>query len=210
MNFDFLLESLSYEELKQAIKQHILDNKDTELERHKDSILKLIDQGKYKKLLHVKDTKYIYRFIDFKDMEFLGKITNKQGLSEEPGVVHKLSKGVLKPKKDISSWTSNPRSLIYSGYLSVLKPNISLVLFRAKVNNSKNIFFGNPDDMAKEVDTDNGYFYEKEVIGSGDIVYDKAVYQIHQKQLGIEALALNLINSLIDYKKIKYEGDYYA
>jgi hypothetical protein len=40
MNFDFLLESLSYEELKQAIKQHILDNKDTELERHKDSILK--------------------------------------------------------------------------------------------------------------------------------------------------------------------------
>jgi hypothetical protein len=64
--------------------------------------------------------------------------------------------------------------------------------------------------MAKEVDTDNGYFYEKEVIGSGDIVYDKAVYQIHQKQLGIEALALNLINSLIDYKKIKYEGDYYA
>ena len=83
-------------------------------------------------------------------------------------------------------------------------------MFRAKVNNKNNTLFGNPDDMAKEVKTDNGYFYEKEVIGMGDIVYDKAVYQIQQEGLGLEALALNLINTLEDFKKIKYEGDYYA
>ncbi len=210
-SFDFLLETLSYEELKKAIKQHILDNKDTELERHKDSILKLIDQGKYKKLLHVKNTKYVYRIIDFKDIKFLETITNTKQLSKEPGVVHKLPKGILKPKKDISSWTSNPRSLIYSGFLSVLSSSkTNLVLFRAKVNNKNNTLFGNPDDMAKEVKTDNGYFYEKEVIGMGDIAYDKAVYQIQQEGLGLEALALNLINTLEDFKKIKYEGDYYA
>jgi hypothetical protein len=44
----------------------------------------------------------------------------------------------------------------------------------------------------------------------GDIVYDKAVYQMCQESLALEALAFNLINTLEDFKKIKYEGDYYA
>lgn len=209
--FDFLLETLSYEELKKAIKQHIRHNKDTKLEKHKDEILKLIDQGKYKKLLNVKGIKYVYRFIDFKDIKFLEQLTNKKQLDTSSGVVHKLSSGILAPKTDISSWTSNPRSLIHSGFLTVLpSKDMSLVLFRAKINHKQNSFFGNPNNMAKEVGMDQGYFFEKEVMGMGDIVYDKAVYQIHQDGISLGSLAYNLIDSVENYKSVKYEGDYYA
>lgn len=211
---EWLIEELSpkkvsEEELKKALEQHVLKNKDSRLTKIIPTVLSSLEKGKFKALLSPKGHDYVYRFIDVKDKEQLASILKKptSGIRTKEYTV--LGKGVLAPKDELSSWTVNPRSLVYSGFFSVVAPRRNLVLFKAKILQPNNSFFGNPDSMASELETDPGYWLEREVIGCGPIHYEKAVYGFLDKGQSLEGLAMDLVNLLWKLKDVDFDDDNY-
>ena len=202
---------VSEEDLIKALKSHVLKNTDSRLNKVIPAILVLLDKGKFKALLSPDSHEFVYRLIDFRHPEQLAAILGERRPSEirSDGEIVSLGKGVLNPLDELSSWTVNPRSLIYSGFFSVLPPKRNLVLFKAKVDHSDNSFFGNPDSMASGVDTDAGYWLERETIGCGPIHYDKAVYGFLRSGSSLEGLGMDLVNKVWKIKDVDFTDDYY-
>ena len=201
------------------MKAHKLKNNDKHLS--KLDIETLLKDQEYEPLLNIdtEEHEYAYRFIDFNTPEELSKILRtKLPQGAQSDEYNKLPGGTLYPKEGgdntgISSWTVNPRSLVYSGYFHVIpKSRKGLVLLRAKINNPKNFFFGNPDSMASNLDLDNGYGLEREVIGLGPIQYDRGHYRARERvsQGSLEGMAMDLIDKFLPVSKhVDWEDNYY-
>lgn len=199
-----LNEAANLDSLHKALTAHKLKNNDKKLS--KLDIEELLSKNKFKSLLSINtDThSWAYRFIDLSSEKQLGQILdqNFSGQQRAYNQFFEVGGGVLNPKDGadgISSWTVNPRSLIYSGFFSVLpKARPGLVLFKAKISHKDNLFFGNPDDMSAELGLENGYGLEREVMAIGPVVYEKAVYGFVDRKTKrtLEGLGMDLTNLL--------------
>jgi hypothetical protein len=204
----FLREAVSKKlksKIQKAFYMHIQNNDNSKLIKLLPDILKLEKENSLTDFLDKSGHKYAYRIIDFKNEKQLSAILNKPIKNTiDKYVIGKT--GILKPSdpKDlISSWTINPRSLIYSGFFSVVPENSHLIVFRAKINDKGNTFFGNPDRSAWSAKTDIGYSLEREILGVGDIKYDKFVFGFQNKRQTIEGLAVDLINQISSFEDFK-------
>lgn len=196
-------------ELERILKRHVLNNQDSRLSKEIPTLLKMVEQNKFKALLQpdLETHTHAYRFIDIQSVDLLKTILpNKQVKQDEK--YHVLGKGVLKPKDQLSSWTVNPRSFVYSGFFARMpKHTTCLVLFKAKTK--PNDFFGNPDSMASELETEPGYWLERELIGVGNITYVSAVYGFKKPEQSLEGLALDLINKVWNIKLVDFDAEEY-
>jgi hypothetical protein len=163
--------------------------------------LNLKNDNKYSKLLNTKNYEYAYRFVSYNNNKQFNKIINKK---------NKILK--TRNKDELTSWTINPRSLVYSGFFSVFpKTTKGLILIKAKIN--ENNFFGNPDELIKNLNIKEeekiGYSLEREIMCYGEINYIDIVYKIKNKNQSLEGLAMDLINQLIPVKKIDFNDKNY-
>ncbi len=202
-------ESMNVSKLKSYLADYVKNTNRDGLENNISKIVDIRNNPKYKNLLYVGDHQYAYRLIDFTSVKDLSKILGNNIVQAETEEYKSINKGILMPPKNeiISSWTVNPRSLIYSGFMSVIGTNKNLVILRAKIKN--NIFFGNPDKMAGTIKAGDGYSLEREILGVGPIKYDKAFVGFKKPEQSLEGLAMDLINKLSKLNDIDFNNDYY-
>lgn len=193
-------------DIRAAFFTYIKDNDPSKLEEMLPTLLKLQDEGELSDLLDVGDYDFVYRLVDvntegqLKSILELDKVEKEKYGSKKSGVLHPYN-------GELSSWTVNPRSLVYSGFFAVAKKPI-FILFRAKVS-KKNKFLGNPDALAGSLDVGDGYSLERETLGVGDIVYDRAVYGFRKKDQSSEGLMMDLINKVSALDDLEFTNDYY-
>lgn len=193
-------------DIRAAFFKHIKDNDPSDLLELLPTLLKLQDKGELSDLLDVGDHPFIYRLVDVNTENQLKSILGLEKVETEKYGIKKG--GVLSPHNgQLSSWTVNPRSLMYSGFLAVAKKPI-FILFRAK-NNKQNRFLGNPDTLAGSLDVGDGYSLERETLGVGDIAYDKAVYGFRRKDQSSEGLMMDLVNKVSGLEDLEFTNDYY-
>jgi hypothetical protein len=201
-------------ELRSALQQYIIENDRSALTKRIEGILYLLDQGKYKQLLDPGPHEFAYRFMDANGAGPMSKILGKP-LRPSTDCVP-IEAGILDPDdRGLSSWTVNPRSLVYSGFFSVLDPNSSLCLVKAKI--SSNRFFGNPDELVSHLDFPAdyyapGYALEREVVAVGPVAYGTGVFQSRDLKRSLEGQAMDLINALdpLDQKEPSdWDEEYY-
>lgn len=203
-----ITESLSALEkkLRAAIRSYVVDYDKKPLEAMLPIALELSKNKKFKHLLEVGKHEYAYRIDEFNSEKELKELIKSDSVIKTGYIVKK--NGIFTPEEGtISSWTINPRSLVYSGFLSTVPKGKSLVLFRAKVKDNQ--FIGNPDAMSGTIDAGEGYSLEREIIGIGDISYDRAIYGFKGKDQSLEGLMMDLVNKLSDLSDIKFTDDYY-
>lgn len=193
-------------QVRQALLSYVKDNDKEPLEAILPSVLELRKNKKFNHLLEVGDHEYAYRIDEFSSEKELQDLIKSSTVGKTGYVIKKG--GVFTPEEGtISSWTINPRSLVYSGFLSTVPKNKSLVLFRAKIKDNQ--FIGNPDSMSGTIKAGEGYSLEREIIGIGDIRYDKAIYRFKDKDQSLEGLMMDLINKVLGLEDIKFTDDYY-
>jgi len=190
--------SKTEEELKSALQKYVIDNDREELTSRIEGILYLLERRKYKELIDPGNHTWAYRFIDAPNTSKMSMILRKP--ITPTSKVLSITSGVLYPDdRGLSSWTVNPRSLVYSGFFSVIPDNSHLTLVRAKV--SANRFFGNPDELVSNLDfpPDHyapGYALEREVVAVGPVNFESGVYCARDKDRSLEGQALDLIDRL--------------
>lgn len=180
-----------------SLRAYVLKNSRSSLTKRLEGILYLLENGKYKELLDPSGHEYAWRFIDADTVSKMGSILK---LALLPSRSTTLSAGTLYPDdRNLSSWTVNPRSLVYSGFFSVIPPNSHMVLVRAEI--SKNRFFGNPDEMVTALDLPSdyssvGYALEREVVAVGPVDYVDGVFQQRDSSRSLEGQAMDMINHM--------------
>lgn len=182
------------------------NNNDKTLEKIFPELLQFKKNNKLKDLLNPDEYEYAFRILTFKDTKELKDILDIDHVKKDS----LTTKGTLKSfpnKNSISSWTVNPRSLVYSGFCSTIKGNPNLILVKAKIKD--NDFIGNPDNLTGILNVGDGYSLEREILGMGDIHYEKAVYGFLEKDQSIEGLLMDLINKLSNLKDIEFNDKYY-
>ncbi len=200
-------------ELKNALRKYILDNDKEALTDRVEGILYLLEHGKYKHLIDPSPHEWAWRFIDATTPKKLESIIGRKLKSSKTSL--KLPPGTLNPDdRGLSSWTVNPRSLVYSGFFSVVPKNSNLALVKAKI--SENRFFGNPDDLVKHLKFPKkyyapGYALEREIVAVGPVKYETGAYQMRDKSRSLEAQAVDLINFLdpLNNKAEEWNEEYY-
>lgn len=191
--------------VKDALRRHIYDNNREALNSIKGDLLELYKDPEMKGILRPPGD-VVYRYIDTTDESLfdilLGSIPPKDKYKRK-------GKGTLEPKDEsgFSSWTTNPRSVIYSGFFNRVDPKSSLMLFQAKVDD--NTFLGNPEKLYESLGIEVGHALEREVIGFGSIKYDACVYGLLRKQQSVEGLANDLAEMLLPLKEVDFNDDYY-
>jgi len=202
-------------ELKDMMVAYIVNNDRSALTSRIEGILYLLEHGKYKHILDPGSQEFAYRFIDTKNVYQMREILRVPFL-EPSGTPYKIGGGILVPDdRGISSWTTNPRSLVYSGFFSVLPEDSHLALVRARIKENK--FFGNPDSMALSVGLPEdyyapGYALEREVVGVGPISYDEGYFVARRRERSLEGQAMDLIDRLVPISSMEKEDwteDYY-
>lgn len=198
-------------ELKTAIKAYVIDNDKEPIVARIEGILQLLKDKRYERMLSVKKHGFAWRFLDTVDKSAMETILGTKLRASKTPV--KLGAGKLPPDhRGLSSWTVNPRSLIFSGYFSVIPENSHLVLVKAPVRGD-NVFFCNPDELVSALklrrSDANGYALEREVIGVGPVEYEDAVYVLRDKSRSLEGQAMDLVNALAPVKTIRWTDHYY-
>lgn len=205
-----ILESVSrtlVKDIKSAFYKHIKDNDRTKLDKLLPTLLDLQEKGELPELLNVGEHEYAYRVIDVNTEKQLKDILGITKFDKEKYGTKRG--GVLKPVDGVvSSWTVNPRSLVYSCFFCIVKKPI-LMVFKARTKNKKNRFLGNPDRLAGTLEVGDGYSLERETLGIGDIQYDKVVYGIKREDQSLEGLAMDLINKIHELDPSELTNDYY-
>lgn len=194
-------------DIKTAFYQHIKDNDRTKLDKLLPALLDLQDKGELSELLDLGDHEFVYRVIDLNSEK---QLKNILGLSSVETQKYGMKRGdVLNPHDgELSSWTVNPRSLVYSGFFAVARKPV-LILLRAKPDAKGNRFVGNPDTLAGSLDVGDGYSLERETLGIGPVRYDRAVYGFKRKDQSLEGLMMDLVNKVSDLGEVEFTKDYY-
>ncbi len=194
-------------ELRDVLKRYVLDNDHRAVLQRIDGVLKLLRSKKYERMLSVGNHGTAWRFITASSKEELAKIL---ALTLPEGGTGAFGAGTIAPDEhhELSSWTVNPRSLVYSGFCSVLQAEHHLALVRAAIA-TPNVFFGNPDTLVAELGLENGYAMEREVIGVGPVAYSDGAFALHSPDRSIEGRAMDLIEKLVPVKSVKWTDTYY-
>lgn len=193
--------------IKSAFFQHIKNNDRTKLDKLLPTLLDLQDKGELPELLDLGKHDYVYRVISVGSENQVKQILGLDSVETEKYGTKRG--GVLKPHNGaLSSWTINPRSLVYSGFFAVIKKPV-LILVRAKPAAQDNRFLGNPDSLAGTLDVGDGYPLERETLGVGPVRYDKAVYGFKRKDQSLEGLMMDLVNKLSSLDDLEFTRDYY-
>jgi hypothetical protein len=194
-------------ELRLAFTRFVLGNDHTAISDRAHGIMALLRNGHFRHLLDPTAYPFAYRFVDVLEPAKLAEIVGGEVSDETYGA---RAEGVLYPlDSGVSSWTINPRSLVFSGFFSVVPEASHLALFRAPLINTGNAFFGNPDSLASEIGLDAGYAMEREVLALGPVQYDRAVYGLRRPDQSLEGLAMDLVNMLWDVRDIAWSDRYY-
>ena len=201
----YILCEISKDKIKSSFKSYVKNNNKDKLEKLIPILLDLQKQDKYKELLSTGTHTFAYRLIDFQSEKQLKDILDVDKVNKEKYTV--IKDKVLKSQDRISSWTVNPRSLVYSGFLSVVPVNSHIIILKAKID--KNKFIGNPDSLTGLLNVGEGYSLEREILGIDDIHYEEAVYGFKEKNQSLEGLTLDLINILEPLEDIEYNKNYY-
>lgn len=201
--------STTEQELKKALQKYIIDNDREELTSRVEGILYLLEHGKYKELISPGDHLWAYRFIDAPNASKMSRILRKPFSPTNKTAT--ITAGTLQPDdRGLSSWTVNPRSLVYSGFFSVVPNNSHLTLVRADI--AANRFFGNPDELIANLEFPPeyyapGYALEREIVAVGPVNFESGVYCARNDSRSLEGQALDLIN-LLDPLKDKQVSDW--
>lgn len=193
--------------IKSAFFQHIKNNDRTKLDKLLPTLLNLQNKSELPELLKLGKHEYVYRVISVGSENQIKQILGLDSVETEKYGTKRG--GILKPHNGaLSSWTINPRSLVYSGFFAVIKKP-ALILVRAKPAAQDNRFLGNPDSLAGTLDIGDGYPLERETLGVGPVRYDKAVYGFKRKGQSLEGLMMDLVNKLSSLDDIEFTRDYY-
>lgn len=194
-------------DIKAAFYKHIKDNDRTKLDKLLPTLLDLQSKGELPELLNLGDHEFVYRVIDVSSEKQLRDILDLSSIEKKKYGMKRG--GVLTPHNgQLSSWTVNPRSLVYSGFFAVTKKPI-LILLKAKPTAKNNRFLGNPDSLAGTLDVGDGYPLERETLGVGPVYYEKAVYGFKRKDQSLEGLMMDLVNKVSDLGEVEFTKDYY-
>lgn len=192
-------------ELRDALASYVLDNDRDAIVARIDGIRALLDAGKYKRLLSIGDHGVAYRFIDTKTPEAMSKILGRD-IDSPRG---RIGATTLEPDdRGLSSWTVNPRSLVYSGFFSVIPTRSHLALLEARTRDP-NVFFGNPDSMAAALELDLGYALEREILAVGPVACTRGFWCLRDNTRSLEGQAMDLVDAMIQIRTIKTWPDSY-
>lgn len=162
-------------ELQAALRAYIVGNSKTGLTKQTGTLLWMVQNGFYQKILSPLYLSVVYRILQVN----WKKIPNILGIPPSrvryadvtgPGTLHPVG-------PPISGWTSAPHNLIDVGDV---EPGTALIVFAASTK--KNKFFGNPGELAKSLNLDDKYIQEMETIAVGPVAYDKASYLVFSKE----------------------------
>lgn len=162
-------------EALRAIERYISNNVKTGLTSNAETLLKLHQQGFYKKILSPENYSQAFRFLVLTP-EALAKILHKEVVSL--GVEGVTEAGMLVPHESVvSGWTVTPD--IFKENLPIFGGGQAIAIFRAQI--AKNKFFGNPGEMAVAVG-DPELSPEMETIAVGPVSYNACSYVIFNNQ----------------------------
>ena len=160
--------------LQAALRAYIVGNAKNELTKQSGTLLWMVQNGFYQKILSPLYQPVVYRIlqVDWRKLpSILGVPPNTIRYSGVTGP------GTLNPVGSaISGWTSVPQNLIEVGEVN---PGTAIIVFAASTKRNK--FFGNPGELAKSLNLDDKYVQEMETIAVGPVAYDKASYLIFSK-----------------------------
>lgn len=193
------------QKVKDALRRHVQENDRDAISSIKEDLIELSKDKGLKHLLEPQ-SEFCYRYVDATDKDLFELLVGK---TPKEGSYGKKGKGTLKPKDEsgISSWTTNPRSFIYSGFFNRVHPKSGLMLFKARVDS--NNFLGNPENLYAALNVKVGHSFEREVIGLGPIDYEVCVYGELRKQQSVEGLANDLAEMLLPLEEVEFNDDYY-
>lgn len=162
-------------QLQAALRAYIAGNSKTNLGKFSNTLLWMVQNGFYQKILSPLYQSTVYRVLQVnwkKIPSILGIPPNRVRYFDVTGA------GTLHPVgSPISGWTSAPQNLIDVGEV---EPGTALIIFSASTK--KNKFFGNPGELAKSLNLDDKYVREMETIAVGPVAYDRASYLVFSKE----------------------------